>query len=150
MSDSDTANSGGSLQTLTFKYDNAATTWVAPADSARRTEGLIRCGVGFSNELILTPLTDLGASILAQFQHGDHVFMSRWSGRFHAKNTYGREVQGLVITQKTRPMLSSGDDPFFTGMTISPDEQQACRALIEKLRAAKNRPTRRRKKGHGR
>lgn len=133
----------GSGSALTVKFDGTAQQWIAPADSARRTEGLIRCDVGFSNELILTPLTDLGASILAQMMHGDHQFIGKFSGRFHASTKYGRENLGVVISQKTRPMLSSGDDPYHTGMTISPDEHMACRALVEKLRHAKNRPARR-------
>lgn len=101
--------------------------------SPRRTTGLIACAVGHSNELILTPLTDLGASILMALMHGEKSFAVLLDGSPDCR--YGRGVKELSITQKMPPLLTSGDDPLHTGMTITPEEAKACRVWLERRRA---------------
>jgi hypothetical protein len=133
VSEPATADTAGTA----VNWKNASLTIAGPvAQPPRSTRDIIRCEVGFANELILIPLTDLGASVLAQMMHGDHQFQSTWSGA-HGPGidaTHGRQVRKLTIIQKTRPMLSSGADPYYTGMTLSPDEVKACRALVDARR----------------
>lgn len=118
--------------------NDAMVTWAPPDPPKERlTEGLIRCAVKNENELILIPLTDLGASILARLMHGEKQWAGLFAGGPAAEMRWGKGLERVEITQRTSPMLSTGDDPFYTGQTITPEEAKACRAWLEHRRKRK-------------
>lgn len=95
----------------------------------------IRAEVESDGSLVLRPNNALGAMYLHRFGHGD--LQPQWSYRGLDETSKGdpySPLMALRLKMRTRPLLSTGGDPYFTGMSLSRDEQEACRALVGKMR----------------
>lgn len=95
----------------------------------------IRAEVESDGSLVLRPNNALGAMYLHRLGHGD--LQPQWTYRGLDEMSKGdpyTPLMALRIKMRTRPLLSTGGDPYFTGMSLSRDEQGACRALVEKMR----------------
>lgn len=124
-----TGNGSGELMTVEF---------TPPLPQAIGMRDLFDVEVFKMNQLRLIPRTELAKSLLAMW--GNVSRSARWvtvgtMGQNSDEMRYGGLLRHAEITFASSPMLSSGDDPYFTGMSISPDEQQACRAFLEQRRA---------------
>lgn len=129
--------------TTTYWYPQDGTDGIAPARHGIAVE------VTAKGDLVLRPTDALGAYFLEHFAHGD--LHPTWSyGSQHVER--GHPQSGLLsvaLRSTKRPLLSSGGDPFYTGVSLSKDEQEACRALVDEMRAKpkKKAPAKSKKKG---
>lgn len=105
-----------------------------------------------ANEVRFVPKCELARSLLAMWQHGwsDAQATSTHRGDPTLNWRYGKTLDCLDVVFKSRPMLSSGDDPYFTGMVLKPEEVTAVRALVDRLRAAEGGKQRRERKARRR
>lgn len=113
----------------------------------------IRCEVLEDGSLALIPLDALGAYYLMQFGHGslkpswESVMLGDddvpWTEDRFSVERGRRELVRVVVRTKANPMLTKSGDPFYTGMGLSDAEQQACRALVDRMRGAARKPAKR-------
>jgi hypothetical protein len=100
------------------------------------TPNLFRAEYVEGNILRLTPLSAVGAKLLAEWM-GCDVRMSTVS-RGCPPPDYTRHGKGLRFADVefvTRPLIASGNDPYYTGFGVTPDEAKAAREFIERRRA---------------
>lgn len=122
----------------TTNYTTNYTTWVWPCPSgAVPTRDLFDVEVYGANKLTLIPRTELAKSLLGMWLHGECKRSLRLSGLMNGKGSYGRDVDAMDMEFSTRPLLATGDDPYFTGLTLNPEEAAACRKLVDDMRTAK-------------
>lgn len=142
MSDTNYAwTAGTKSMTSTGTLTIEGPVWVQSPPQPRPTLHLFDVEVGHSNELNLIPRTDLARSLLAMWIHGNKGMALSCRGigtEPVSEHGYGRTVESATITFKCGPVLSSGDDPYFTGMGLSPDEVKAARALVDKMRVERS------------
>lgn len=111
-----------------------------PIPNARES---IACEVTPEGGLRLIPLDALGAYFLHHFGHGEvraTWTLQPWSTNSIPpavdRNAPQKDLQYLTLRCERPAVLSSGGDPHHTGVALSADEQKACRALVERMRAA--------------
>lgn len=149
MSDT-TAKTGNSASGGTF----TVTVPEQPTPQHAPSRASIACQVEADGSLALIPLDALGAYYLGHFGHsGDihpawhHRGLTEWEttrGAGHFMSESGAEknrrtLAKVVLHSRTGPMLSKGEDPFWTGRGITPDDYKALVALLEKRQAARHR-----------
>jgi hypothetical protein len=100
------------------------------------TRDLFDVEVVGANGFRLVPRTELAKSLLAMWNHGE-VRRSNLLSAAARDWRYGQAVERMDFEFPSRPMLSSGDDPYHTGMGLSADEAAAARDFIEKRRVEK-------------
>ncbi len=145
----ETSGSSSTIVVSDMKFE-----YVPPRPVA--TRDLFDVEVFASDVLRLIPRTELAKSLLGMWLGMD----SRQSatmlpdtyrklvigGTTSNSCAYGRGMQYMDFEFSSKPMLCSGDDPHFTGMRISQDEQEACRKLVDRMRAKAGREARRTRK----
>lgn len=139
---SQTSSSGGSVS------------WsLGPPEIPPATAG-IAVAVNAKGNLVLRPTDALGAYFLNHFAHGD--LRARWVHTMRADSNERpsgdcpqETLKHIEISATHRPLLSKGGDPFYTGLGLDDAEQQACRDLVDKMRAEKKAPPKPAKKPRG-
>lgn len=90
--------------------------------------------------LVVRPVDALGELLLRQFGHGE--IRPEW-------RYVGEVLQALALRHIPKPMLSSGE-PYFTGITLSAEEQAWLRKQLDANRKKRQRllfgPTRKKKR----
>jgi hypothetical protein len=112
--------------------------------------GAIRCEVNAKGEIELYPNNALGAYFLYHFGHGD--IRPVWTLVASAEDIGSGGIgafEKLTLRHEPHALLSrAGGDPYHTGVPLSAEEQKACRALVDQMRAEKSAPKpARRKRG---
>ena len=83
----------------------------------------------------LVPKCGLAKSLLGSWMGGElKRSVVSLGGNQREDWRYGRTVDYMEFEHRSDAMLCSGDDPHFTGMSLNPDEQKACRALVDRMR----------------
>lgn len=96
--------------------------------------GAIRAVVASDGRLRLYPENVLGAIYLHQFGHAGGVKQC-WVSVGRTEKSAPHEALAYVeLRSDHAPLLSSGGDPFYTGVPLSAKEQKACRALVDEMR----------------
>lgn len=108
----------------------------APA-SREATEGLFDVVVFGANEFELRPRTALARSLLAMWVAMDMrpALLCRM-GKPVEEGAWGKDVTSMRFKGRCTSLLSRGDDPFYTGQYLSPEEYAACRELLVARRTA--------------
>lgn len=136
--ETETANTGITAATAHLKFSG-------PGKPGHKSNGhSIRCEVLADGSLALIPMDALGAYYLTQFGHGglQPVWESRglgqdekdWTQPDVSAGNNRKSLVRVIVRMTPKPLLSKGDDPYYTGVQLSDDEQKACRALIDKMR----------------
>jgi hypothetical protein len=106
------------------------------------TTGLFDVEVMAANVVRLIPRTDLARSIAAMMLGGTirpHLEY-RCAANATSEGAHGAGITALVFTHEMTPVLSNGADPYWNGMAVTKEEADACRAYLERRRAAARRP----------
>lgn len=107
-------------------------------DPERPVGNLFRAEYVRGNVLRLTPLNDLAAHLLGQWLGGEVKRTAHCHGRSStSEHRYGQSIECMDFEFSSRPMLSSGNDPYWTGMSLSPEEAKAARQFIDGYRLRK-------------
>ena len=134
---------------LSVEFDSQRHEWRHVEQHARmNADAMFSVEVGRANELRLIPKCDLARSLLAMWMHGTREARvgCALSGA-PGDGTYGRDVQAMDITFVSRPMLSQGDDPYYTGMALKPEEYEAARKAVDALRSEPAVPVKKPRRG---
>lgn len=118
----------GNANTVT----NTSIYWRDESSDPVPTKGLFDVEVDAANKIRLRPRTELARSILSMWLHGEIRPALKGIGSVPAR--YGAGIDCMELTLETRPMLSNGDDPYYTGMALSDEEAKAARAYIDRKR----------------
>ena len=110
---------------------------VEPTSTQPNARSSISCEVTAKGTLVLKPLDALGAYFLQHFAHGNLHPSWLYTGAKQDRNAPQETLISVELSSRTPPLISSGGDPFFCGMTVSPSEQEACRELVDKMREKK-------------
>lgn len=126
---------------------NVTTTWWLAPDSNVTPRGTLDVDVLLNAEgwLVLKPQNAVAALVLHAALHGDAKV--RWHYRGHhtdAAAPYGNMLD-VSIRGDVGPMLTRGNDPYFTGMSLNDDEQKACRTLVDGMREKRRKPSAKRR-----
>jgi hypothetical protein len=98
------------------------------------TRDLFDVEVFAANKFRLIPRTELAKSLLSMWLCGDVRVSLSDTMQQGVSGAYGNGVRYLELTHETRPMLAHGDDPYYTGMALKPDEVEAVRKYIDNRR----------------
>ncbi len=137
-----TTETSGSMGTLKLSYDGE---WRTDQEVMRLSDGpMFVLAVRHFNELIFFPKTALAQSLLAMWAHAG------WGLELQMRHTpdpagwrYGAGIERATLRMQTRPMLSSGDDPYYTGMSLTPEELKVARAAVDRMRQSAHKAARR-------
>ncbi len=100
------------------------------------TRELFEVVVNHMNQLELRPLTDLAKSLATMWLTQTPRMMVTRRGKDWK---YGHGVESFTVTFEGKPLLASGDDPFFTGMNLTVEEHEIARKAVERERKRKQR-----------
>jgi hypothetical protein len=117
----------------TFAYD------VTRAGVPVVTDGLFDVVVVRANEFELRPRTELAKSLLGMWLHGRPRISLSTIGFKDRGIGFGEGVDYATFKFDYSPLLSRGDDPFYTGMHLSVDEFDAAHKAVAELREQKQR-----------
>ena len=96
--------------------------------------------------LVIKPHDAVAALVLHQLAHGTLRAQWTYRGMTPSKGAPFGALSSIEIRGDQGPLLSDGGDPYYTGVSLSDEEQKACRAVVDGMRAKKrkSRPKNRR------
>jgi hypothetical protein len=87
-----------------------------------------------ANRMVLRPRSELAKSLAAMWTGMDVQISALWRGSAPNETDvfrYGGKLDEAEFRFRSRPMLAMGDDPFFTGMSLSAEDVAVARKAIE-------------------
>jgi len=87
--------------------------------------------------LVLKPRNAVAALVLHQLVHGKLGARWKYRGTNVDKDAPFGTLKNVSIRGEVGALLTTAGDPYFTGVSLSDEEQKACRSLLDTMREKK-------------